>query len=80
MQREEEENASLSDNDNEFLLVNESILSDNSTVIVSKSEIVPLQLSTSSFTATCSTISSFSIDIDLEMPPSIYFQCCEINL
>lgn len=70
MQRDEEENASSSDNDNECVLVNKSMLSDNSTVMASESErsvpeIPPPQRSTSSFTA--STISSSSIDIDFEM-------------
>lgn len=71
----DEENGSSSDN--ECVLVNESILSDNSTVVASESErsvseILPPVPSTSSFTATCSTstISSSSIDIDVEMPPT----------
>lgn len=51
------------------MLVNSNALCDNSTVNASESEILPSQTSTSSFTATRSTISSFSIDIDLEMPP-----------
>lgn len=75
MQRDEEGNASSSDNDNECVLVNESILNDNSTVIASElegpvPEIPQPQPPTSSITAACSssTIKSSSTDTDLEMP------------
>lgn len=71
----DEENASSSDNDNQCVLINESTLSDNLSVIDSDAERsvpeIPPQpaTSTSSFAATCSTICSSSIDVDLEMPP-----------
>jgi len=75
-----DENLSSSDNDDEYVLVNESILGDNSTVVGSESErsvteILPQQqpsATASSFTASSSNISSCSssIDIDLEMLPT----------